>query len=129
MDAGQSLRLLGATRGHGAEVPGAIAGPTVEVPVVDRVAPRPRAPHHDAPVSPPVGRVDATAVLPYVVSSAARYTRRLRPWMLLVPVDVVALLLPLAFSTRYWRGGLAAAALTVAFFAVGGLYHARCHMS
>jgi exopolysaccharide biosynthesis polyprenyl glycosylphosphotransferase len=49
--------------------------------------------------------------------------------MLTAPVDLIALLAPLAVSTRYWRGTLSAAALTTVFFAAGGLYRARRHIS
>ncbi|GAA5185108.1 exopolysaccharide biosynthesis polyprenyl glycosylphosphotransferase [Rugosimonospora acidiphila] len=55
--------------------------------------------------------------------------RRLRAWMLTAPMDLLALLVPLAISTRYWRGTLSAAALTMVFFAAGGLYRVRRHIS
>src|SRR5205807_9430983 len=62
-------------------------------------------------------------------SAIARRTRWLRVWMLTAPVDLAALLSPLAFGTRYWRGTLSAAGLTMVFFAVGRLYRPRRHMS
>jgi exopolysaccharide biosynthesis polyprenyl glycosylphosphotransferase len=68
-------------------------------------------------------------VLPYVGTRTARRTRRLRAWMLTAPVDAVALLLPLTTGAEYWRGTLAAAGLTITFFAVGGLYRPRRHLS
>jgi exopolysaccharide biosynthesis polyprenyl glycosylphosphotransferase len=82
-----------------------------------------------AGADPPDRGNATTAVLPYVASAVSRRTRHLRAWMLTAPFDLAALLTPLAFGTRYWRGTLAAAALTMAFFAVGDLYRARCHLS
>ncbi|WP_341719336.1 sugar transferase [Micromonospora sp. FIMYZ51] len=49
--------------------------------------------------------------------------------MLTLPVDILALLTPLALSQTYWRGTLANAALTVLVFAAGGLYQPRRHVS
>ncbi|WBB70633.1 sugar transferase [Micromonospora sp. WMMD812] len=72
--------------------------------------------------------LDTTAVLPYASSRASKNTRGLRAWMLTAPIDVVALLTPLLLSQNYWRGTLANAALTVTFFAAGGLYRARRHV-
>jgi exopolysaccharide biosynthesis polyprenyl glycosylphosphotransferase len=92
----------------------------------------------DHPVSPAVvslvppqrttGSV-STLVLPYVSSPAAKRTRRLRAWMLTAPVDLVALLVPIAFGTPYWRGTVSAALVTLIFFAAGGLYRPRRHLS
>jgi exopolysaccharide biosynthesis polyprenyl glycosylphosphotransferase len=62
-------------------------------------------------------------------SAAAWRTRPLRAWMLTVPVDLLGLLVPLTFSIRYWRGTLSDAALTMAFFAAGGLYRNRRSVS
>ncbi|MEW2381351.1 sugar transferase [Micromonospora sp. NPDC047707] len=73
--------------------------------------------------------LDTTAVLPYAGSRASSRTRWLRAWMMVVPIDVAALLAPLALSQNYWRGTLANAVLTVAIFAAGGLYRARRHVS
>ncbi|MFC0028574.1 sugar transferase [Micromonospora chaiyaphumensis] len=73
--------------------------------------------------------LDVTAVLPYAGSRASRRTRGLRAWMMTAPVDVAALLTPLLVTHQYWRGTLVMAGLTVAFFAAGGLYHARRHVS
>ena len=70
-----------------------------------------------------------TAVLPYATSRASHRTRWLRAWMLVAPVDVAALSTPLLFTTGYWRATLSAAALTVVFFAAGGLYRTRRHLS
>jgi len=71
----------------------------------------------------------ATAVLPYVGSRASSRTRPLRAWMLTAPMDLAALLAPLVLTDRYWRGTLFMAALTVAIFGAGSLYHARRHVS
>ncbi|WP_433533398.1 sugar transferase [Micromonospora sp. CA-263727] len=49
--------------------------------------------------------------------------------MLTAPVDVAALLSPLAITQQHWRGTLAMTVLTVAIFAAGGLYQARRHVS
>ncbi|MEU7927606.1 sugar transferase [Micromonospora sp. NPDC049801] len=49
--------------------------------------------------------------------------------MMTAPVDAVALVAPLLLSHTYWRGTLANAVLTVAFFAAGGLYRPRRHVS
>ncbi|WP_091301804.1 sugar transferase [Micromonospora halophytica] len=73
--------------------------------------------------------LDTTTVLPYASSRASKRTRWLRAWMMTAPIDVVALLAPLLVSQNYWRGTLVNAGLTVAFFAVGGLYRARRHIS
>jgi exopolysaccharide biosynthesis polyprenyl glycosylphosphotransferase len=74
-------------------------------------------------------RSGPTAVLPYVGSSSSRRTRWVRAWMITAPVDLAALLAPLALTDRYWRGTLFTAGLTVCIFASGGLYRARRHMS
>ncbi|MFI7026005.1 sugar transferase [Micromonospora sp. NPDC049900] len=73
--------------------------------------------------------LDVTTVLPYAGSRASVRTRALRAWMLTAPVDVAALLSPLAVTTQHWRGTLAMTVLTVAVFAAGGLYRARRHVS
>ncbi|MGN9803954.1 sugar transferase [Micromonospora sp. L32] len=73
--------------------------------------------------------LDATTVLPYAGSRASRRTRGLRAWMMTAPVDIAALLAPLLVTHHNWRGTLVMAGLTVAFFAAGGLYHARRHVS
>ncbi|MEU5941256.1 sugar transferase [Micromonospora sp. NPDC047548] len=73
--------------------------------------------------------LDTTAVLPYASSRASKRTRWLRAWMVTAPIDVIALLAPLLVSQNYWRGTLVNAGLTVAFFAAGGLYRARRHVS
>jgi exopolysaccharide biosynthesis polyprenyl glycosylphosphotransferase len=70
-----------------------------------------------------------TAVLPYVGSSTSKRTRALRAWMITAPVDLFAMLAPLLVSTKYWRGSIFLALLTIAIFAAGGLYHARRHVS
>ena len=84
---------------------------TLEMPVVQPSIPRPR--RAEEPAEPPT----------------TRHSRRLRSWMLTAPVDLLALLTPLALTTRYWRGTVVAAALTIAIFAAGGLYRTRRHVS
>src|SRR5690349_15875753 len=73
--------------------------------------------------------VSTTTVLPYLVSKTARRTRRVRMWMVTLPVDLVAVLMPLAWNARYWKGTGFAAIFTIAIFAAGGLYRARRHLS
>jgi exopolysaccharide biosynthesis polyprenyl glycosylphosphotransferase len=84
-------------------------------------------------VAPRTGQHDAldhpTAVLPYVGSTIARRTRRLRAWMLTVPLDLLGFLAPLAWRQAHWRGIGVTAGLVIALFASGGLYQARRHMS
>ncbi|WFE34044.1 sugar transferase [Micromonospora sp. WMMD975] len=75
------------------------------------------------------GSMDTTTVLPYAGSRASTRTRRLRAWMVTAPIDVAALLAPLLLAQTYWRGTLVNAALTVGFFATGGLYRPRRHIS
>ncbi|HEU4425456.1 MAG TPA: sugar transferase, partial [Pilimelia sp.] len=62
-------------------------------------------------------------------SRSSRRTRQFSAWMITAPVDLAALLAPLALTDRYWRGTLFTAGLTITIFTVGGLYHARRHMS
>jgi exopolysaccharide biosynthesis polyprenyl glycosylphosphotransferase len=78
--------------------------------------------------SPPV-RTGTTAVLPYIGSRQSQRTRWARAWMITAPVDLAALLAPLALSDKYWRGTLFTAGLTICIFVAGGLYRARRHMS
>jgi exopolysaccharide biosynthesis polyprenyl glycosylphosphotransferase len=85
-------------------------------------------------VDPTGSTLDATAstptmVLPYLGSAMSRRTRRLRAWMLALPVDVAVYLAPLLWTVEYWKGLLFAAGLTVTTFATGGLYRARRHLS
>lgn len=82
-----------------------------------------------AEICPTRTDLGTTAVLPYPGSRAAKRTRALRAWMITAPVDIGALLVPLAVTDRYWRGTLFTAALTVTIFAAGGLYRARRHVS
>ncbi|GIF00508.1 UDP-phosphate galactose phosphotransferase [Paractinoplanes rishiriensis] len=104
----------------------------------DRVAkpavPAPR-PAPEGNAEPPTERIliegtsKSTVVLPYIPSASAAKTRPLRAWMLALPVDLAALLAPIAWSQQYWKATVAVALLTVGAFAVGGLYRARRHMS
>lgn len=71
----------------------------------------------------------STVVLPYVGSPTAHRTRALRAWMLVVPIDLFAFLIPLAWNQTYWKGLIVAAVVTVAAFAIGGLYSSRRHIS
>lgn len=67
--------------------------------------------------------------LPARGTRTARHTRGLRAWMLALPVDLCAMITPLIWDSRHWKGVIFAAALTVAIFASGGLYRGRRHMS
>jgi exopolysaccharide biosynthesis polyprenyl glycosylphosphotransferase len=67
--------------------------------------------------------------LPVVGAPSLKRTNNLRAWMLVLPVDVIALLAPLALGSHYWKGTLFTAALTVAIFSSGGLYKGRRHIS
>ncbi|HEV7709375.1 MAG TPA: sugar transferase, partial [Asanoa sp.] len=71
----------------------------------------------------------ATVVLPYVGTRTASRTRSLRVWMMSLPVDFVAFLVPLAYNRDNWKGVVAGAAVTVGVFALGGLYRGRRHVS
>lgn len=103
-----------------------VAAEAVEQPSV----PRPRAAPGPAIVDLERPGLGTTAVLPYAGSRTSVRTRRLRAWMVTVPVDLAALLGPLLVSgATYWRGTTFTAGLTVAIFATGGLYRARRHMS
>jgi exopolysaccharide biosynthesis polyprenyl glycosylphosphotransferase len=73
--------------------------------------------------------LDTTAVLPYPAARASRRTRSLRAWMVTLPIDVIALLAPLLWTQRNWKGMIFTAILTVTIFAIGGMYHARRHLS
>jgi exopolysaccharide biosynthesis polyprenyl glycosylphosphotransferase len=87
---------------------------------------------HQRPVpgpAAPTGGAGTTAVLPYVGSRSSERTRWVRAWMITVPVDLAALLAPLAITHQYWRGTLFNAGLTICIFAAGGLYNARRHIS
>jgi exopolysaccharide biosynthesis polyprenyl glycosylphosphotransferase len=97
------------------------------------VTPRPlRQPHAhvlEKSVRESSGNSDATVVMPYVGSAFARRTRPLRAWMVTLPADLAALLSPLLLSTMYWRGLIFTAVLAVIFFATGGHYRGRRHIS
>ncbi|WP_430500260.1 sugar transferase [Micromonospora trifolii] len=73
--------------------------------------------------------LSTTAVLPYARSRTSSRLRWMRAWMMVAPVDAVALLAPLLLTQNHWRGTIANAALTVALFAAGGLYRPRRHVS
>ncbi len=70
-----------------------------------------------------------TTVMPYAGTTVARRTRRLRAWMLTLPLDLLGFLVPLCWSHDHWKGIVVAAGLTLTLFATGGLYQARRHLS
>ncbi|MEV4534302.1 sugar transferase [Asanoa sp. NPDC049518] len=86
-------------------------------------------PAGDGPVSSDGWSTAPTEVLPYVGSPASTRTRALRAWMMTAPIDLAALVAPLLWTVQYWRGTLVMAGLTIVFFAFGGLYAARRHVS
>jgi exopolysaccharide biosynthesis polyprenyl glycosylphosphotransferase len=102
-------------------------------------------PQHRPAESPPAGRsieeppterliiddgnLRSTVVLPYIGSSAAARTRPLRAWMLALPVDLVAMLMPVFWSQQFWKATVAVALVSIGTFAAGGLYRARRHLS
>jgi exopolysaccharide biosynthesis polyprenyl glycosylphosphotransferase len=55
--------------------------------------------------------------------------RRLKAYMLVLPVDVVLLATPALWATGNLRGVLSMAFLSVVLFATGGRYRARLHLS
>jgi exopolysaccharide biosynthesis polyprenyl glycosylphosphotransferase len=125
-----------------------LTGPEQGSPVASRIpVPRPRPAATDAPVPAPAARVTSTdtpaaartpsaAFDPTVVidlpgrdAPIAQRNRRLRAWMLTLPVDLLAFLTPLLASREAWKGIGVGAALTVALFAAGGHYQGRRHIS
>jgi exopolysaccharide biosynthesis polyprenyl glycosylphosphotransferase len=133
--AGEGLASQG-LNGHGFEGPWALARPNDGSGRIPRPRPRPQdAASPPDPASPPAGTAADSASPPAGTSAdparspAALRTSRLRAWMLTAPVDLIALLVPLVVSTHYWRGTLTAAGLTIVFFAFGGLYRPRRHVS
>lgn len=87
-----------------------------------------------APVTPPLRSdlMDApssTLVLPYVGTRIARRTRRLRAWMLVMPMDFAAIVTPLVWTRTNWKGVLFTAIITVLIFRSSGLYRGRRHLS
>jgi exopolysaccharide biosynthesis polyprenyl glycosylphosphotransferase len=110
--------------------------PSDELPLDPVVVPAPRrSPERRSVEEPPTERLTfdgnsrSTVVLPYIPSPNANRTRPLRAWMLALPIDLVALLAPITWSTQYWKGTVAVALLTVGAFSIGGLYRARRHLS
>jgi exopolysaccharide biosynthesis polyprenyl glycosylphosphotransferase len=75
------------------------------------------------------GTTSSTLVLPYLGSPSAKRTRSLRAWMLAMPVDLFAYLVPLTWNQDHWKGVIVAGLVTVAAFALGGLYAGRRHIS
>ncbi|WP_260726234.1 sugar transferase [Dactylosporangium roseum] len=71
----------------------------------------------------------STVVLPYLGSSTARKTRRLRVWMMSLPVDLAAFSLPAFWYLDHWKSIIVAAGVSAMLFASGGLYRARRHLS
>jgi exopolysaccharide biosynthesis polyprenyl glycosylphosphotransferase len=102
--------------------------PTIDVPTIEEAGTPTDEPAFQARRLDQI-LADTTTVLPYVRSSTSKRTTRLRAWMAIMPIDVLALLIPLIFTDRYWRGMLFTAGLTVLIFTSGGLYRARRHLS
>lgn len=86
----------------------------------------PRIPQQSAPEPEQSG---TTLVLPYVGTKMSRRTRFLRAWMIIMPTDFFAMLVPLLWTRANWKGVLFAAFLTLTIFAAGGYYRGRRHLS
>ena len=104
--------------------------PSGETPLAP-VVPAPRRSPEEPPTERLIvdGAVRSTVVLPYIPSAASNRTRPLRAWMLAVPVDLAALLAPIAWSQTFWKALVVMALITVFAFTVGGLYRGRRHVS
>jgi exopolysaccharide biosynthesis polyprenyl glycosylphosphotransferase len=61
--------------------------------------------------------------------STPRRLGHLHGWMVSLPLDVVAMLLPLLWMDDHWRGTIFTAGLTVGILSAGGLYRSRRHLS
>ena len=62
-------------------------------------------------------------------SRLRRFARAVRAWMLVLPVDTAALLLPILWTPEQWKAYTAMAALTILLISSGGRYRARLHLS
>jgi exopolysaccharide biosynthesis polyprenyl glycosylphosphotransferase len=84
-------------------------------------------PHAGSPAIPP--QAGSPAVSQDAGSPAAHRVRPLRAWMLAMPVDLAAFLVPLTWNREYWKGIIVAGLVTAVAFALGGLYAGRRHVS
>ena len=73
--------------------------------------------------------VPADRVAAMVPTKVGRRTSRYRAWMVLLPVDLIALLTPLFIVQNHWRGVITMAVVTVLLFAQGSLYRGKRHIS
>ena len=81
-----------------------------------------------APV--PVADVRAEAPPPQVRPLIGiRSVAKLKAWMLVLPVDVVALCIPVIWTPDYYKAFLSMAALSLLLLTGGGRYRARLHVS
>lgn len=58
-----------------------------------------------------------------------RSAARLKAWMVVLPVDAVALVAPVLWTAEHWKGFVAWAALSLLLLTGGGRYRARVHLS
>jgi exopolysaccharide biosynthesis polyprenyl glycosylphosphotransferase len=86
-------------------------------------------PRQRATAPPPVSGAGPAVIPPHVGSPAAHRARPLRAWMLALPVDLAAFLVPLTWNREYWKGIIVAGLVTVVALALGGLYTGRRHVS
>jgi exopolysaccharide biosynthesis polyprenyl glycosylphosphotransferase len=57
------------------------------------------------------------------------WLRRIRAWMLVLPVDALLLMLPVLWTPAQWKASTATAVLAVVLLTGGGRYRARLHLS
>ena len=88
-----------------------------------------RVPRQRSSAPAPASGAASPAAPPHVGSPAAHRARALRAWMLAMPIDLAAFLLPLTWNREYWKGIIVAGLVTVCAFALGGLYAGRRHVS
>ncbi len=87
-----------------------------------------RAPAHRIPsmrvAAPRPPQVDRAAP-----STARSWLRRVRAWMVVLPVDALMLIAPVAWTPEQWKSTGAMAVLSVALITGGNRYRARLHVS
>lgn len=66
---------------------------------------------------------------PAPAARAIGVLRRLRAWMLVLPVDLLILLSPILWAPQQWKAIVAMAAVALVLLTGGGRYRARLHLS
>ncbi len=74
---------------------------------------------------PTAGDLRVSASVPRIVG----LLRRVRAWMLVLPVDAAILLLPVTWEPGQWKATAVTTALFLMFMCSGGRYRARLHLS